>query len=112
MIPGASLASTVLADKGGKVSDSGNVQQSISQSNSVSASNSGSGGSASTSDNSQSIASVDIHNHGGGKVKDSGNAYYKPSVKATRSQQQILLRVVAQLQMTILNPIVQPTLQA
>jgi hypothetical protein len=78
MIPGASLASTALADKGGKVSDSGNVVQSISQSNSISASNSGSGGSASASDNSQSndaanVASVDIHNHGGGKIKDSGN---------------------------------------
>jgi hypothetical protein len=78
MIPGASLASTALADKGGKVSDSGNVQQSITQSNSVSASNSGSGGSASADDNSQSnsatnVASVDIHNHGGGKIKDSGN---------------------------------------
>jgi hypothetical protein len=90
MIPGSSLASTVLADKGGKVSDSGNVQQSISQSNSVSASNSGSGGSASVDDNSQSnsatnVASVDIHNGGshhdkksghhdkGGSVKDSGN---------------------------------------
>ena len=78
MIPGASLASTALADKGGKVSDSGNVQQSISQSNSVSASNSGSGGSASADHNTQSnnaanVASVDIHNHGGGKIKDSGN---------------------------------------
>src|SRR5437588_717194 len=81
MIPGASLASTALADKGGKVSDSGNVHQSISQSNSVSASNSGSGGSASADHNTQSnsatnVASVDIHNHGGyhgGKIKDSGN---------------------------------------
>jgi hypothetical protein len=89
MIPGASLASTALADKGGKVSDSGNVQQSISQSNSVSASNSGSGGSASADDNSQSnsaanVASVDIHNGGshdkgksghdkGGSIKGSGN---------------------------------------
>jgi hypothetical protein len=88
MIPGASLASTALADNGGKVSDSGNVQQSITQSNSVSASNSGSGGSASADDNSQSnsaanVASVDIHNGGshdkksghdkGGSIKDSGN---------------------------------------
>jgi hypothetical protein len=89
MIPGASLASTALADKGGKVSDSGNVQQSISQSNSVSASNSGSGGSASADHNTQSndaanVASVDIHNGGshdkksghhdkGGSIKGSGN---------------------------------------
>jgi hypothetical protein len=89
MIPGSSLASTALAAKGGKVSDSGNVQQSISQSNSISASNSGSGGSASADHNTQSnsaanIASVDIHNGGshdkksghhdkGGSIKDSGN---------------------------------------
>jgi len=78
MIPGASLVSTAFAHSGGKIKDSGNVQQSITQSNSVSASNSGSGGSASADDNSQSndaanIASVDIHNHGGGKIKDSGN---------------------------------------
>jgi hypothetical protein len=89
MIPGASLASTALADKGGKVSDSGNVVQSISQSNSISASNSGSGGSASADHNTQSndaanVASVDIHNGGshdkgksghdkGGSIKDSGN---------------------------------------
>src|ERR1700730_18267855 len=89
MIPGSSIASTALADKGGKVSDSGNVQQSISQSNSMSASNSGSGGSASADHNTQSndaanIASVDIHNGGshdkksghhdkGGSIKDSGN---------------------------------------
>ena len=81
MIPGASLASTALAD-------SGNVVQSISQSNSVSASNSGSGGSASADHNTQSndaanVASVDIHNGGshdkksghdkGGSIKDSGN---------------------------------------
>src|SRR5437016_8017197 len=87
-IPGSSLASTALADKGGKVSDSGNVVQSISQSNSVSASNSGSGGSASADHNTQSndaanVASVDIHNGGshdkksghdkGGSIKDSGN---------------------------------------
>jgi hypothetical protein len=90
MIPGASLASTAFAHSGGKVSDSGNVQQSISQSNSVSASNSGSNGHASADFNSQSnsatnVASVHIHNGGshhdkksghhdkGGSVKDSGN---------------------------------------
>jgi len=78
IIPGAGLASTVLADKGGKVSDSGNVVQSIDQSNSISASNSGNNGQASADHNTQSnsaanIADVDIHNHGGGKVKDSGN---------------------------------------
>ena len=88
MIPGASLASTALADKGGKVSDSGNVVQSISQSNSISASNSGAHGSASADLNTQSneaanVASVDIHNGGshdkksgydkGGSIKDSGN---------------------------------------
>ena len=78
MIPGASLVSTAFAHSSGKVSGSGNVQQSITQSNSVSASNSGSGGSASADLNTQSnsaanIASVDIHNHGGGKIKDSGN---------------------------------------
>ena len=91
MIPGSSLASTAFAHSGGKVSDSGNVQQSISQSNSVSASNSGSGGSASADHNTRSnsatsVASVDIHNGGshhdkksgkhhdkGGSVKDSGN---------------------------------------
>jgi hypothetical protein len=88
MVPGASLASTALADKGGKVSNSGNVQQSISQSNSISASNSGSNGHASADFNTQSndaanVASVDIHNGGshdkksghdkGGSVKDSGN---------------------------------------
>ena len=35
MIPGASLASTAFAHSGGKIKDSGNVQQSITQSNSV-----------------------------------------------------------------------------
>ena len=68
-------------DKGGSIKDSGNVIQSLDQSNYTSASNSGSGGSAMADDNSQSnnaanIASVDIHNHGeyhGGKIKDSGN---------------------------------------
>ena len=65
-------------DKGGSIKGSGNVVQSIDQSNSISASNSGSGGSASADFNSQTnnaanIASVDIHNHGGGKIKDSGN---------------------------------------
>jgi hypothetical protein len=78
-ISGSSLASTALADKDGKVSDSANVQQSISQSNSISASNSGSGGSASADHNTQSndaanIASVEIHNHGYyGSIKNSGN---------------------------------------
>ena len=86
IIPGSSLASTVLADKGGKVSDSGNVQQSISQSNSVSASNSGSGGSASADDNSQSnsatnVASVDIHNGGSHHDKKSGHHDKGGSVK-------------------------------
>jgi hypothetical protein len=91
MTPGASLVSTAFAHSGGgQVSDSGNVQQSISQSNSVSASNSGSGGSASADHNTQTnnaanIASVDIHNGGssdkgksghhdkGGSIKGSGN---------------------------------------
>jgi len=90
MIPGASLSSTAFAHSGGKVSDSGNVFQSISQSNSISASNSGSGGSASADHNTQSndaanVASVDIHNGGshdkgksghhdkGGSIKGSGN---------------------------------------
>jgi hypothetical protein len=66
-----------LADKGGSIKDSGNVVQSIDQSNSISASNSGTDGSASADHNTQSndaanVASVDIHNHGG-KIKDSGN---------------------------------------
>ncbi|HET7148737.1 MAG TPA: hypothetical protein VFI73_09600 [Candidatus Nitrosopolaris sp.] len=87
MIPGASLASTALADKGGKVSDSGNVQQSISQSNSVSSSNSGSGGSASADHNTQTnnaanIASVDIHN-GGGHDKKSGHHHKGGSIKGS-----------------------------
>jgi hypothetical protein len=89
MTPGASLVSTAFAHSGGKVSDSGNVEQSISQSNSVSASNSGTGGSASADHNTQTnnaanVASVDIHNGGshdkgksghdkGGSIKDSGN---------------------------------------
>ena len=89
-------------DKGGSVKDSGNVVQSIDQSNSISASNSGNCGSASADGNSQSnnatnIASVDIHNHGGGKIKDSGNVL-KPLVKAIQSLQPILLQVVAQVQ--------------
>jgi hypothetical protein len=64
---------------GGKISHSGNVDQSISQSNSISASNSGSGGSASADFNSQSndasnSADVSIHNHGShGKISHSGN---------------------------------------
>jgi len=89
IIPGAGLASTALADKGSKVSDSGNVVQSIGQSNSISASNSGNRGQASADINTQSndaanVANVDIHNGGsdgkksehhdkGGSVKDSGN---------------------------------------
>ncbi|HET7147522.1 MAG TPA: hypothetical protein VFI73_03400 [Candidatus Nitrosopolaris sp.] len=64
--------------KGGSIKGSGNVVQSIDQSNSISASNSGSFGSASADFNTQAnnaanIAGVDIHNHGGGKIKDSGN---------------------------------------
>jgi hypothetical protein len=66
-------------DKGGGVKDSGNVVQSIDQSNSITATNSGSGGHASADFNSQSndaanVASVHIHKHGShDKVKDSGN---------------------------------------
>jgi hypothetical protein len=64
---------------GAIVSHSGNVDQSISQSNSISASNSGSGGSAFADFNSQSndasnSADVSIHNHGNhGKISHSGN---------------------------------------
>ena len=62
---------------GGKIKDSGNVLQSISQSNDIQASNSGSSGSATADHNIQSndasnSATVHISNHGG-KIKDSGN---------------------------------------
>jgi len=74
---------------GGKIKDSGNVVQSISQSNDIQASNSGSSGSATADNNLQSndasnSATVHISNHGGshdskgsdhksGKISDSGN---------------------------------------
>ena len=62
---------------GGKISNSGNVVQSITQSNDIQASNSGSSGSATANNNVQSndasnSATVHISNHGG-KIKDSGN---------------------------------------
>jgi hypothetical protein len=63
---------------GGSISHSGNVHQSIDQSNSITATNTGSGGSATANDNTQvndatNTASVDIHNHGGGSISHSGN---------------------------------------
>jgi hypothetical protein len=65
-------------NNGGRISDSGNVAQSIDQSNSITATNTGAGGSASASGNTQSndasnSADVDIHNHGSGSVDNSGN---------------------------------------
>jgi len=62
---------------GGKISNSGNVVQSITQANDIQASNSGSSGSATANNNVQSnhasnSATVHISNHGG-KIKDSGN---------------------------------------
>jgi hypothetical protein len=66
---------------GGSIKNSGNVLQTIDQSNSISASNTGDFGTASASGNTQSndasnTASVDISSHGGkhgGSIKDSGN---------------------------------------
>lgn len=62
---------------GHSIRESGNVLQSIGQSNSISATNTGPGGSASANGNTQTntasnTANVDIHNHGG-SIKDSGN---------------------------------------
>jgi hypothetical protein len=64
--------------KGGSISDSGNVAQSIDQSNSITATNTGALGSATANDNTQinsasNTANVDIHNHGSGSVDNSGN---------------------------------------
>src|SRR5438128_937270 len=70
MIPANSLALAA-------ISASGNVLQTLTQSNSIQASNRGSSGSATADDNNQSndasnSATVHISNHGG-KIKDSGN---------------------------------------
>jgi hypothetical protein len=68
---------------GGSIKDSGNVLQTIDQSNSISATNSGDFGTANANDNTQvndasNSATVDIssqggHHHHGGSIKDSGN---------------------------------------
>ena len=68
---------------GGKISNSGNVAQSITQSNDIQASNSGSSGRATANNNVQSndasnSATVHISNHGG-KIKDSGNVVQSAS---------------------------------
>jgi hypothetical protein len=65
-------------DNGGSIRDSGNVAQSIDQSNSITATNTGVLGSATANDNTQinsasNTADVDIHNHGSGSVDNSGN---------------------------------------
>ena len=76
MTPGANLVPAAFAGHhhhhhhhhhGGKIENSGNVIQSIDQSNSISASNSGDNGNANANDNTQvnsasNDADVDIHN--------------------------------------------------
>jgi hypothetical protein len=68
MIPGAGIASTAFAHSDNGVSSSGNVHQSIKQSNEISASSSGSGSTSVHDNNQQNFASntatVDIHNSG------------------------------------------------
>jgi hypothetical protein len=92
MIPGANLVPAAFAGghhhyhhhhhhhhhHAGTIENSGNVVQSIDQSNTITAHNSGDSGNANANDNTQvndahNNAEVDISNHHGGKIKDSGN---------------------------------------
>ena len=74
--------------KGGSISDSGNVFQSIEQSNTNTATNTGAGGSANANNNFQlnsadNTANVDIH--GSGSVDKSGNVFQSVQQSNTNS---------------------------